>query len=303
MDWAYTFVAIKIPKHTHYNGMKKLILSLMAAGFAATSYAQVNCPGGLLLYGVGSYSNSHGSSTSKFSNANANTINDPRSLMWEVSPGLGFNITNNLTIGIDFNYTGSKTTWDRKDPSIYGNNPIVPATYGEDQVKTYDWALGPFVRYTKSISPMFFAYGQFEAHYLSGRRTTRTVTQMVGGNSFTRDDNYKGVDVSFMPAVGINVSPSVALTFGVGGVGYEYTKWDFSTQGYPAGTELTGKNNNFEVSFGRQFNVGIQKSFGCVRPRHHREPMDDTRAIDTSDDESTDSDSRSKRRRRSNDDE
>jgi hypothetical protein len=109
---------------------------------------------------------------------------------------------------------------------------------------------------------------------------------MVGGTSFTRDDRYKGFDVTYMPAVGINVCKSVALTFGIGGIAYEYTKVDYSTQGYPAGTELSEKNSNFDITLGRQFNFGVQKTFGCGgSKRRHVDPMDETRHIDTSDDE------------------
>jgi hypothetical protein len=280
--------------------MKKLLLSLMAAGFAATSFAQMgNCAGGILLYGVGSYRNAHGSDTRSFSNANGTTIDRPRQLNWEVSPGLGFNITDNLSIGVDFNYTGSKTTMDRKDIGFPFNG------YAVDQVKTFDYAVGPFVRYTMPIGEHFFWYGQLEAHYLRGRSTPR-YTNLLGTNSFSRDDNYKGVDVSYMPAVGVVVCKNVALTFGIGGISYDYRKYEFNSDIYAtAGSEHTAKTNNFDVSFGRQFNIGVQKTFGCHKMRHHAEPMDDTRHMDTSDDSSEDDDSSSRKRRRNrkNDDE
>lgn len=282
--------------------MKKLILSMLAAGFAVSSFAQGNIcgEGAILLYGTGTFARNSGSSTSKFSNANANTIDKPTSRMWEISPGIGFNLTDNLALGIDLRYTGSKTTYDRKDPGIYGNNPVMPASYGEDQYKTYDLAIGPFVRYSMPIGEHFFWFGQFGAHYLRGTQTTRTVTAMVGGNSFTRDDKYKGFDVTYMPAIGIMVCKGTALTFGIGGIGYEWTKVDYSTQGYPAGTELSEKNSNFNVTLGQQFNFGIQKYFGCGGSRrHHADPMDETRHIDTSDDE----DDNNTRRRSRRDDE
>jgi hypothetical protein len=283
--------------------MKKLILSLLAAGFAATSFAQANCAGGILLYGVGTYTHNSGSTTSKFANANSSTTDQPHYRMWEVSPGIGFNLTNNLTLGVDVNYTGSKTTYDRKDPSIYGNNPVMPATYGEDQVKTYEYKVGPFVRYTWPIGEHFFAYGQFGAHYMSGNESIRTVTAPVGGTSFTRDNKYRGFDVSYMPAVGIQVCKSAALTFGIGGINYEWTKTDFSTQGYPAGSDLSAKNSDFNITLGRQFNVGIQKTFGCGHKmrRGNSDPMDETRHIDTTDDTDSDSDGTRRRRTRRDD--
>jgi hypothetical protein len=263
--------------------MKKLVLSLMAAGIAASSFAQGNCAGGILLYGVGSYSNMHGSDTRSFSNANAVSVDRPRQLNWEISPGIGYNVTSFLTVGVDFSYTGSKTTYDRL---------AAPANFAgvEDQVKTFDYAIGPFVRFTQPFGKRFFGFGQFEAHYLRGQMSTRTVTPT--NNSFTRDDKYKGVDVSYMPAVGVYVMHNMALTFGIGGISYAYQKYDYSTQlsGTP-GSEHTAKVNNFDVTFGRQFNVGIQTTLGCrkMRGRHHAEPMDETRHMDTSDDSDSNS--------------
>ncbi len=281
--------------------MKKLALSLVAASLAATSFAYDGHGhpafqmGNILLYGVGSYSNSHGTTSSKYATANTSTTDQPRILNWEVSPGVGFNITDNLTLGIDFNYTGSKTTYDRKALSF--------SPYAEDQVKTFDYGVGPFVRYTQPLGEHFFVYGQAQAHYLRGRVTTRTVTAQVGGNSFVRDDNYKGVDASFMPALGVMVTRSLGLSFGFGGVGYAYTKYDYSTQGLPAGSESTAKNNDFFVTFGNQFNVGVQKYFGCgMMHRHHHgeESMDDTRHMDTNDD-TMDNDSDKKKKKRNDD--
>jgi hypothetical protein len=47
--------------------------------------------------------------------------------------------------------------------------------------------------------------------------------------------------------------------------------------------------------------VGLQKTFGCHKVRHHAEPMDETRHIDTSDD--SDDNENGRRRHRKNDDE
>lgn len=256
--------------------MKKLILSLIAASFVAPSFAQGNCAGGFLLYGVGSYSSMRGSDTRSFSNANSVTTDRPRQQNWEISPGLGFNINEYLTVGVDFNYTGSKTTYDRN---------AAPTNFAgvEDLVKTYDYAIGPFVRFTQPFGKRFFGFGQLEAHYLHGQVSTRTVTPI--NTSFTRDDKYKGVDVSYMPGVGVYVTHSVALTFGIGGISYAYQKYDYSTQLSVPGSEHTAKVSDFNVTFGRQFNIGVQKTLGCRKMRrHHAEPMDETRHMDTHDD-------------------
>jgi len=276
--------------------MKKLILSLVAAGFAATSFAYDGGGmqmGNILLYGVGTYSSQHGTTTEKFGTANSNTSDNDRFRSWRVAPGVGFNITDNIAVGIDGFWAGSRYTIDRKN---LGGFP------SDDQRKTYDWGVGPFARYSCALSQHFFAFGQLGAHYVKGRQTYRTVTALTGGNSYVRDNDYKGFDVSFVPAVGAMLTKTLGLTFAVGGINYQYAKYDYSTQGLPPGSNRESKDNQFNVSFGRELNIGIQKYFGCSKMRHgHAEPMDDTRHMDTSDDESDNS--KSRRRSRKNDDE
>ncbi len=284
--------------------MKKLILTLMAGSLAAGSFAHgggSDCfkMGSILLYGVGSYSSTHGSQTSSFASASSTSVDQPRMLNWQVSPGLGFNVADNLTVGVDFRYMGSKMTYDRKDANIPTNIAGV-----EDQVKTYDYGVGPFVRYSWPLGEHFFAYGQFAAHYLRGQVSTRTVTTT---NNFTRDDRYKGLDASFVPAVGVMVCHSMGITFGIGGVSYDYRKYDYSNQLSAAGSSRSAKTNNFDVTFGSQFNIGVQKYFGCGHKMHgHREPMDDTRSMDApeGDNREDNGDNGGRRRRnRKNDDE
>ena len=279
--------------------MKKLLLSLVVAGLAGSAAAHGNNGpnmGDVLLYGSGSYSMSRGTNENKFGTANKYSIDDPKYKTWTIAPGVGFNITNCITLGVDFRYAGSKTVLDKK---TLGSFPAV------SEYKTYDLGVGPFVRCTMPIGEHFFTYSQLTAHYLRGQQTRITSTAAVGGNSFSADDRYKGVDVTFMPAVGINICHSAALTFAIGGIGYEYTKWDYSTQGLVAGSSMEAKHHDFNVSFGREIQIGVQKTIGCGRKvRGHGEPMDETRKVDTSDDNDSDDDSSKKHRRhRKNDDE
>lgn len=266
--------------------MKKTILSLFAAAFAATCFAHGGnglVPGSILLYGEGSYSNMHGNNTSKFGTANSFTTDNPHQLNWSFSPGVGINVTQFLTIGVDVNYTASKTDYDRKNLNFAGGN--LPF----DRVKSYNFGVGPFVRITHPLSEHFFGFGQFTAHYLQGRESFRTVTQPIGGNSFTNTNDYKGVNASFVPAVGAMLTKTLGLTFSIGGISYEYRKNTYSPylKGTSApGSNFEGKTNNFSLDFGKQVNFGIQKYFGCGRHTHrgHREPMDEMRRMDTQDD-------------------
>jgi len=260
--------------------MKKLILSLFAAGFAASSFAHGGLQeGSILLYGVGTYGNDHGTSTSKFGTGNANTTDNPRMQNWTVSPGLGYSITDCFTVGIDVNYNGTKTTYDTKTITVPGF----------DQKKTYDLGVGPFVRMTCPLTGRFFTFTQFEAHYNTGRETYRTVTAVTGGNSWVSDNTYKGFDMALTPAVGVMLTKSLGLTFAIGGINYGYNKWTYSPYlmgSNTPGSNFEGKDNKFNITFGQQVNFGIQKYFGGHHSHHmHGEPMDESHRVDGNDDD------------------
>lgn len=259
--------------------MKKLILSLMAASVAATSFAHGGIhlrQGDILVYGTVGYGSTGGTTTTKFGTANSNTTDNDKVQTWNISPGVGYNLQNNWTIGIDGFYSNTKITRDR-------DNITVP---GVNEYKNYDFGIGVFARHTMPIGQHFYCFAQANAHYLGGRQSRHYVTAQTGGDTYTADDNYKGFDVSVYPAIGINITRSLGMNFSIGSIGYTYKNWDYSTQGMPPGSNMEGKENNFNFTFGRQFNIGIQKTFGCRKHHGSSEPMDDMRRIDSNDDES-----------------
>lgn len=282
--------------------MKKLILSIMAAGCALSTFAHGGGmeAGDLLLYGVGSFTNTHGSSTEKYGIANKNTYDNPRMLTWRVTPGIGFNVTSFLAVGVEGGYAGSKTNYDKKTLSF------TPGIATNDQVKTFDWGVGIFARTTMPLGRYFFAFGQIGAGYIAGREMFRYATAQTGGTSFVADNNYRGLQAYYMPGVGARLTPALGLTFSLGGVGYEYRKWDLSPNNVGApgsaipGSSFERKENYFNVTVGQQFNLGIQKYIGCGHGhKKHMDPMDDTRSMDSNED----ADDNNSRRRRKNDDE
>ena len=130
--------------------MKKLVLSLVATSLVATSFAHGGGmdQGNILLYGVGTYTSNGGTTTEKFGSANSNTTDNPKIHYWRISPGVGYNITDNIAIGVDGFYGASKYTIDRQNLSSFPS---------DDQMKTFDWGVGPFARYTMLLSQYFFA--------------------------------------------------------------------------------------------------------------------------------------------------
>jgi hypothetical protein len=215
--------------------MKKLILSLLACGSIAAANAQA---GSWLLYGqasVNATSNDEQGGTFGGSNV-SNTIH------WMATPGLGYQLDNHWTLGMYANYAngGSKgntvgATWDR----------------------TNDWETGVFVRYTENLNKIFSIYGQFNGGFAHGNST---MDGKVLDNS-----RYNGFNLSFAPVVTAHIHKGLALTFGIGGIGYMNHAYE----------NRNNSNGSFQVSFGQQMNMGIQKNFGGHNRRIHREPGTD----------------------------
>lgn len=245
--------------------MKKLILSLLACGTVGAAQAQM----GLLLYGTGTYASSRGEDNFTTGGITT-TTNIPRMVMWQVNPGIGWSLNQNWAVGLDINYMGSKLSEDKGTVA------------GQDyEFKTYGLGVGPFVRYTKMLGEHFFVYGQFTADYLRGHQMTLTTPNLES------KDQYMGFRATAIPAVGVRVSPTVGLSFGVGGVGFQYLKLDNDA---PTGSTSEGKRSDFAVTFGQQFNFTLQKYCNWApRSRHHRdsdmEEMDGSRRMERNNDD------------------
>lgn len=272
--------------------MKKLLLSLAVASCATSAFAQKDLSGSVLLYGTGGYASTHGEDRTSNSGIGS-TIDRPRTRDYIIAPGLGFNINNHLTVGVNFSYVGSKVNYDSKN--------LAPG--GVEESKVRELGVGPFVRYTQMMGEHFFVFGQVNVNYLNGR--SENDLYLTSGPSGKTEDRWDGVNASYFPAVGVMFAKSCALSFSIGGIGYSYRKYDFDNNNVP-GAERTAKQHEFAVSIGQQFNLGIQKYIGCghgkSKMKGHHEMMDDTRMMDTSDD-ADESDMPKRKKSRKNDDE
>ncbi len=139
------------------------------------------------------------------------------------NPFVGYQFNNNWTAGLAFGLASQK----QDDAG--------------DTYKTTALAVGPFVRYTHSISDIFSVFGQFEAQYVNAKSKFNSTT--VGeGNGF---------GLNLYPAVFVNVKNGFGLNFDFGGINYASVK--------PKGGSA---ENAFQFNFGKTINIGISKNFG-----------------------------------------
>jgi len=219
--------------------MKKFILALLAAGSAMCANAQ---SGSWLLYGNVNFDLYH--------------LKDgvPETKQFgSVMPGLGYQFNDNWTVGLSGGYALL---------SIKDTTGVTDKRWN-----TSEFRVGPFVRYTKNISPLFSFYTQLDLGYLGGK--------MTFDNDELPGSKFSGFYAGLTPAVMVHVHNGFALNFGFGGLGFTSRKFDGADNA----------SSDFGLTFGQQINVGVSKNFGGHKAHAHREPMDETRKLNTKDDE------------------
>lgn len=219
--------------------MKKLILALLAVATVGSASAQKNS---FLVYG------NAGVNWTKTDNGAAGTNEGTN---WNITPGVGFQFNNHLTVGLQGGYGSNKGI------NTIPNNKVT----NTDR----EWQAGAFFRYTQNLNSTFFFWTQLDLSYVSGKESNENIT--TAGTTSTvvnTSDMYNGFQAMLMPAIGVNVHKGLALNFGIGGLGYRTVSYD------KAPTTI----NSFGVTFGQQFNFGISKNFGCKcgKSRGHQEP-------------------------------
>jgi hypothetical protein len=185
--------------------MKKIILaSLFFTVLAVSVNAQ---KGSVLIYG------NVGISTTKFEPS------DNKQSTFSFMPGIGYQFNNNWTIGVAGGVSQNKNE----------------STVGEARINSF--AVGPFIRYTKTLSNSFFFFTQLDAQYNS-----TTNKPSAGG-----EIKYTGFDLGVTPAIGVKVYKGLALNFSFGSLGYTTEKLEGGSN----------KSSNFQFSLGSQANFGV----------------------------------------------
>lgn len=245
--------------------MKKLILALLAVSVFTTADAQ---KGTILKYGTAGIA---------YDKSDAGGGNEYRSLNWHINPGLGYQFTDHVTIGLQGGYR-SDFTEDRMTPAV--------DQWVRNAYEQREWHLGAFFRYTHYFSNIFFMFGQVDLSFVSGQDiaemedryadySLNTIVETVNYNYAY----YNGFQASYTPMVGVFVNDGLALNFGIGNISYRTTSY------YKGGT---GTNNSFDMNLGNQFNFGISKNIDPHHWHKHMKPGDDLRPLIIIEDEDDD---------------
>lgn len=187
--------------------MRKIIIACSFALLSANLNAQKNT---VLVYGNIAYTD-----------FNAEEIH--RSL--ETNTGTGYQFNKNWTAGLSFSYN-NQTQRGQQQQLVY---------------KTSSITAGPFMRYTHTVSSLFWVYGQIEGGYAS-IKYHKSSSQI---NSARRNGFY----ASLFPALFMNIKNSFGLNFNIGGINYTQNKFSES------------KIRQFNFTLGKSVSIGVSKNF------------------------------------------
>ena len=152
---------------------------------------------------------------------------------FSITPKIGYQFTENWTVGAQTSVSFSKNETDAGDG------------------KYNSYSIGAFVRYSKPLSEMFEIYADLGSGYSFGDgRYANT------NNTTVNTSKSNGFGVTITPALLLKIKNGFGLNFGFGGLGYYSNK---ST--YEDNPNASQKTKNFEFNFGQSFTAGISKNF------------------------------------------
>jgi opacity protein-like surface antigen len=193
--------------------MKKilLILALATFGFA-------NAQKGTILVG-GNIAFTSEKSEFRFNEEKTNTFS--------FSPKVGYQFTDNWTIGGEFTVASSNVD------------------NGTIEEKTNAFKLGAFARYSVPLSQTFSVFADMGVGFQNQK-----YKEYGPGNAFAKS-KADGMYIGVTPALFINMKKGFGLNFSIGGLGYETLSYDNNGADY----------SNFFFNFGKTASIGISKNF------------------------------------------
>ncbi|SNB35371.1 Flavobacterial-specific protein antigen [Flavobacterium psychrophilum] len=167
---------------------------------------------------------------------NSTSQGDTKSSGFDFSPKVGYQFSENMTVGIEGSFRNNTET------SI-SFGPITLPGISQETVYT-NTKIGAFFRYAQPLAGVFSAFADLGV----GMQSRKTSVNTPGSTDLKSNGFYIGVT----PAIGVDMKKGFCLNFAIGGLGYNTMKAD--ADGAKAA-------NNFELNFGKQVSVGISKNF------------------------------------------
>jgi hypothetical protein len=157
------------------------------------------------------------------------TKGDLKLSTFEFAPKIGYQFSDNMTVGIETAIGNSTST---------AKLGVLTAEY-----KQNDFKLGAFMRYSQPLAGIFSVFGDFGVGMQSAKRSDNI--------PLSKEVKSDGFYIGVVPAIGVNMNKGFWLNFSFGGLGYDSMKVDGASDA----------TNKFAFTFGKQANIGISKNF------------------------------------------
>jgi hypothetical protein len=147
--------------------------------------------------------------------------------LFNFNPQIGYGISDNLHFGV-FNETTLAKGADFKGNAL-----------GNDNLNGNLVVVGPFLRYTKKFGDIFAVFADAKLGWMSAHH-----------DQYANNGGKSGFHFGITPSALINLTNNFGLTFSFGGVNYQAFGFN------------EAQSTEFNMNFGKQFSVGVQKVFG-----------------------------------------
>lgn len=205
--------------------MKKLFLVCTMVLMTGLAIGQINS-GSVFLTGMGSISTSGGESSITGGPTTVTTEADKK-----FSGGLGFGggffINQNIAIGANIMFTGSKTT---------------PADTLNPEVKENSMNFGVFARYYVPMGDRFYFHGNLGFNAGSGS------SKLTQGGVEVEGPKLNSTSIGISPGFTFFPSEKIAMDMNWGFLGYSTNKSEFTTGPLTTTTKTNGFDANFNLS-------------------------------------------------------
>lgn len=194
--------------------MKKILFI-----FALTIFSFANAQKGSYLVSGNVYFNSNKNSNSNSSNNQYIGFN----------PKIGYQFTNNWTIGLESSFNQNKWT---RETNNYEN-------------KRNNLSIGSFIRYSKQFNDTFTFFTDLGVGFQNYKEYYKE------DNQSDTTTKANGFYTNLQPMIHLKIKNNFGINFGLGGISYNSLKND----------KFDNTESNFNVSFGQAYTIGFQKTF------------------------------------------
>ena len=156
--------------------------------------------------------------------------------------GLGYNLDDHFTVGVQNSMMYSKT------------KVTFAGTSFADQNHNDSWTLGLFLRHTTcDFSKILFCFTQLNVTYYNVNAYPNGAYAASVYSNVTQDQiqNGYGLYANIIPSMGVRLPKNYALTLNFGGLEYSYLTQDHGN----------GTSSNINLTFLNEIKLGVQKEF------------------------------------------